>query len=277
MVIKTPEKNEDVVKPIILKVHAKTLYSFDPKELDLSDKKGLPRFILALSHAYNDLQTTLTYAEGVDLLLEGDNETVSPWVGVVGGIKNDCFIELACCLNELRALLEEKRDLLKDNSEYRVSVSRLGELGSLARGSGWEKLEQQDGKTRSDLVKIRNNLGHHYAQYKLLAEGYLDHFSQVGPRSERAYFSLGKKPLETRFFFADAATQRAFYHITEDEGRWVIDLTGQVLGDLVALIMWYINTHCTVGEKLVCRVPKVGRNKLCPCGSGRKYKKCCGR
>jgi uncharacterized protein YecA (UPF0149 family) len=22
---------------------------------------------------------------------------------------------------------------------------------------------------------------------------------------------------------------------------------------------------------------KVGRNELCPCGSGKKYKKCCGR
>ena len=24
-------------------------------------------------------------------------------------------------------------------------------------------------------------------------------------------------------------------------------------------------------------VPKVGRNDLCPCGSGKKYKKCCGK
>ena len=23
--------------------------------------------------------------------------------------------------------------------------------------------------------------------------------------------------------------------------------------------------------------PKVGRNDLCPCGSGKKYKKCCGQ
>ncbi|MGN1250133.1 MAG: SEC-C metal-binding domain-containing protein, partial [Candidatus Spyradocola sp.] len=23
--------------------------------------------------------------------------------------------------------------------------------------------------------------------------------------------------------------------------------------------------------------PKVGRNELCPCGSGKKYKNCCGR
>ena len=22
---------------------------------------------------------------------------------------------------------------------------------------------------------------------------------------------------------------------------------------------------------------KIGRNELCPCGSGKKYKKCCGR
>ena len=33
-----------------------------------------------------------------------------------------------------------------------------------------------------------------------------------------------------------------------------------------------------VGEKPVVREePKVGRNEPCPCGSGRKYKKCCGR
>ena len=33
-----------------------------------------------------------------------------------------------------------------------------------------------------------------------------------------------------------------------------------------------------VGEKPIVREePKVGRNDLCPCGSGKKYKKCCGR
>ncbi len=25
------------------------------------------------------------------------------------------------------------------------------------------------------------------------------------------------------------------------------------------------------------RIMKIGRNDLCPCGSGKKYKKCCGR
>ena len=30
-------------------------------------------------------------------------------------------------------------------------------------------------------------------------------------------------------------------------------------------------------NKLPSKTVKVGRNDLCPCGSGKKYKKCCGR
>ena len=29
------------------------------------------------------------------------------------------------------------------------------------------------------------------------------------------------------------------------------------------------------GHTLVRRVPKIGRNQKCPCGSGKKFKKCC--
>lgn len=30
-------------------------------------------------------------------------------------------------------------------------------------------------------------------------------------------------------------------------------------------------------SKIVRNMEKVGRNDLCPCGSGKKYKKCCGK
>lgn len=30
-------------------------------------------------------------------------------------------------------------------------------------------------------------------------------------------------------------------------------------------------------ETFVREAPKVGRNDPCPCGSGKKFKKCCGR
>lgn len=34
--------------------------------------------------------------------------------------------------------------------------------------------------------------------------------------------------------------------------------------------------HAPKGTPVVRDAPKVGRNDACPCGSGKKYKKCCG-
>lgn len=40
---------------------------------------------------------------------------------------------------------------------------------------------------------------------------------------------------------------------------------------------WKFSDGELVGEKPIVREePKVGRNDPCPCGSGKKYKKCCG-
>lgn len=39
---------------------------------------------------------------------------------------------------------------------------------------------------------------------------------------------------------------------------------------------WYFNDGKVVGPSTYVRgVPKVGRNDVCPCGSGKKHKKCC--
>lgn len=41
---------------------------------------------------------------------------------------------------------------------------------------------------------------------------------------------------------------------------------------------WKFSDGELVGEKPIVReAPKVGRNDPCPCGSGKKYKKCCGK
>ncbi len=41
---------------------------------------------------------------------------------------------------------------------------------------------------------------------------------------------------------------------------------------------WQFEDGQLVGEKPITREePKVGRNDPCPCGSGKKYKKCCGQ
>ena len=41
---------------------------------------------------------------------------------------------------------------------------------------------------------------------------------------------------------------------------------------------WKFEDGTIIGETPVVReTPKVGRNDPCPCGSGKKYKKCCGK
>jgi SEC-C motif-containing protein len=39
---------------------------------------------------------------------------------------------------------------------------------------------------------------------------------------------------------------------------------------------WYFFDGRLVGQTFRRDNPKVGRNDVCPCGSGKKYKKCCG-
>ena len=40
--------------------------------------------------------------------------------------------------------------------------------------------------------------------------------------------------------------------------------------------VWFFSDGYTPSATVVRQQPKVGRNEPCPCGSGRKYKKCCG-
>lgn len=39
---------------------------------------------------------------------------------------------------------------------------------------------------------------------------------------------------------------------------------------------YYVDGHVYGQEPYVREEPRVGRNEPCPCGSGKKYKKCCG-
>ena len=57
--------------------------------------------------------------------------------------------------------------------------------------------------------------------------------------------------------------KEAFHHersrFRRHEGNWV-----------------YLDSGMVKPKPIVREEPKVGRNEPCPCGSGKKYKKCCG-
>ena len=55
------------------------------------------------------------------------------------------------------------------------------------------------------------------------------------------------------------------YEVAEDEDDW-LEATS-----------WCRTLEIPVQQPFVRNTPKIGRNDPCPCGSGKKYKKCCGR
>jgi preprotein translocase subunit SecA len=65
--------------------------------------------------------------------------------------------------------------------------------------------------------------------------------------------------------------------IKEDTVRYVINATpGNLLErEQVAEVVTTNHSEDTV-RKPVVKEDKIGRNDMCPCGSGKKYKKCCG-
>ncbi|MDR2489101.1 MAG: YchJ family protein [Desulfovibrio sp.] len=40
---------------------------------------------------------------------------------------------------------------------------------------------------------------------------------------------------------------------------------------------YYVDGHVHGQDPYIREQPRIGRNELCPCGSGKKFKKCCGR
>lgn len=42
-------------------------------------------------------------------------------------------------------------------------------------------------------------------------------------------------------------------------------------------IWYFVNGDAVAPRPVVRETPKIGRNEPCPCGSGKKFKKCCGK
>lgn len=95
------------------------------------------------------------------------------------------------------------------------------------------------------------------------------------------------RPIEWDQIFRDRKTARLFASITLlADGQ---DQTGEVLSKahrerLVAGLPETVRRIAAVwrdpavafSREVPARSAKVGRNEVCPCGSGKKFKKCCG-
>ncbi len=92
----------------------------------------------------------------------------------------------------------------------------------------------------------------------------------------------------THVAWTDLEVHSATPGVTDDEGNvsftahFTIKDTAQELREDASFArvdgQWfYVDGHVYGQDPYVRETPRIGRNEPCPCGSGKKYKKCCGR
>ena len=70
--------------------------------------------------------------------------------------------------------------------------------------------------------------------------------------------------------------EKLYYNMVHVEAHWLYNLRGWD-GILPEDYRLKIQKEYNKSKIVVNKEPKVGRNDPCPCGSGKKYKKCCGK
>jgi uncharacterized protein len=85
-------------------------------------------------------------------------------------------------------------------------------------------------------------------------------------------------------FFSSREVAEAFREETQPEGKTLEEMAGVLLTVLPDALRGYAHLGRSIyqavqevaGDDAPARSEKVGRNDPCPCGSGKKYKRCCG-
>src|SRR4029077_17514061 len=96
----------------------------------------------------------------------------------------------------------------------------------------------------------------------------------------RSWFKDPRREKLTSLVIRTAAIQKKSSADNAEQTGWQAH---SVISDLVPLIASYwrfeseLNELVGLGPELRVTEPKVGRNQPCPCGSGKKYKHCCGK
>lgn len=77
-------------------------------------------------------------------------------------------------------------------------------------------------------------------------------------------------------FRDDAQSKGKTYIADEDDLKMQQECAGALPGAVAAICNFFLSRRKTGPAPIKRETPKLGRNELCPCGSGKKFKQCCG-
>jgi hypothetical protein len=160
------------------------------------------------------------------------------------------------------ALLLEKEE--REPYPWAINVLDLGALGEAWSYFGWGAHELRE------YLKQRIQLhGKMFADDELDFAGY---YIQHGSFAHAIEIPTGLLHLDSTY---SGVFDDIYRHLHHAGPPVKIQQTPPIMTDLRKSLMTGAPVCFNIPGRT--KAPKVGRNKPCPCGSGRKYKKCCGR
>ncbi len=196
----------------------------------------------------------------------------------------------ALFLNKPDSVLPSLRALCEDKGvDWYIRANAIEAVIKIAAKQGTETLEQAlawlvgivtDESDNWDLRLLAGNtlLDYPRNEYRALLESLADRQSGWGKHFGRddiqqAYSGTSKTPERFtnpwKFYEPEAIMQRQIRWREEDENEKQRILNGDAAYPNAPYDPYYAH------EPYVRPEPKIGRNDPCPCGSGKKYKKCC--
>ena len=166
-----------------------------------------------------------------------------------------------------RTLLEQWKDIAYDESADRATLQRFWGTYFQIEKEIYEQLLSNPDEEVKGTVK---ELAEKYGQEVLTMVGFLDGINESlkepNPIEEMEADTVVKLPIDL---------ESLYYHMVEAGADWLYELP-----EWDELLTPERRKELYREQKksgTIVKERKVGRNEPCPCGSGKKYKYCCGR
>jgi preprotein translocase subunit SecA len=228
---------------------------------------------------YDDVlnrQREYIYSERQKLLTREDCKDI-----IVGWIEDlvDKFVDDACpkkSINEenIEILKESLQEITKIDDEVFVGCKDAAELKSKLKSFLKEKYDIRESELSSELLRSLEK----YISLRIIDEKWMEHLQDNDSLREgiglRAYGQ--KDPLVEYKIEASKLFQETAMLIKKDTLKFLFNVIVEKKEDLNEQPK-AVQTKTNVNVQGENKKKKIGRNDPCPCGSGKKYKHCCGR
>ena len=175
------------------------------------------------------------------------------------------------------ALASKIKDLVRSNVEAKVAVVGEQSFNEFIRQIYLRQIDTRWQSHLEELEDLRDSVAlRSYAQKNPLLEYKLEGFDIFDAMIDKIKSSVAKTIIRVQIRL-DASPSRPMQARKTVESHGESTQFSNMAARQAVQARSSANANAQSSIQIVRSTPKVGRNDPCPCGSGKKYKNCCGR